>query len=164
VSGFVKRDLDRARMIMRALPEEVRKGIDDALDKGADEVASRARTLAPVGDPADGNLRDAIEVRRDLAGFSPRGALKKLFSGQGSGGGFARFIGVFPRKRGDAGWYAAWVEFGTSERFTKAGAFRGVGPAQPFLGPAFFGARKKVQARVSRAISKAAKAVVGRER
>jgi HK97 gp10 family phage protein len=38
------------------------------------------------------------------------------------------------------------VEFGTEPRYTKNGAFRGIGPAQPFMRPAWEAGRKKAEA------------------
>jgi hypothetical protein len=59
-----------------------------------------------------------------------------------------RFVGVFPERRGSPGWYAVWVEFGTTKS-----------RARPFLLPAFFSHRTRVLNRVNRAVNAAVRQV-----
>lgn len=151
MSGFEPGSVERALAVFPRMNEAAAKGLVDALDKGAAEIAGRAKVLAPR---RSGELERSIEVRDNLEGFRGTGAVGNFARlVRGGAGGLARFIGVFPRKRGDPGWYAAWVEFGTRRA-----------AAQPFLGPAFFGARKRVTGRVKRALTKAAKEVAARGR
>lgn len=44
-----------------------------------------------------------------------------------------------------AGQHGYIVEFGTGPRYTKKGAFRGIGPAQPFMRPAWDAKKKKAE-------------------
>lgn len=139
--------LDKAQKTFERMTPTARVELEKALDKGAAEIAGRARVLAPV---ATGELRDAIEVRSSLKGFVGAGAVGNFARMvQGEAGAIRRYVGVFPRKQGSPGWYAAFVEFGTRSR-----------PATPFLTPAFFGLRKRVTGRVKRALKKAAKEAV----
>lgn len=161
-SGFDPKDLERARAILRGLPFDINTALTTALDSAAESIAERARVLAPKD---TGALRGAIKVRKSLEGFVGTGAVGNFARlAKGKSGLFTRYIGVFPRKRGDAGWYAAWVEFGTGPRFTKKGKYVGARAATPFLGPAFFGGRKQAESKVRRAIGKAAREIVHRRR
>jgi HK97 gp10 family phage protein len=143
--------LEKTSRALAILPKQSAAEINAALDKGAEEIRSRAFTIAPR---ETGDLAGAIEVRRSLEGFKGSGAVgnfARMVSGKA--GGMVRHIGVFPDRAGAPGWYAAWVEFGT----VKASA-------QPFLLPAFFSLRKRVESRIKRAVSKAIKQVANRGR
>lgn len=138
--------LDRARRAMRRLTPEIAAQVNAALDKGAEEIRSRATAIAPRD---TGELSRSLEVRTTLDGFRGTGAVgnfARMVRGQALG--FTRFIGVFPDRKGSPGWYAAWVEFGTAKS-----------TAKPFLRPAFFSLRRRALGRVSRAISAGAKQV-----
>lgn len=150
-------------------PLHVAGGIQKALDKSAEEIRARAAAIAPRS-PGGGELAKAIEVKRTLEGFNAGGSVgRAILSGSTGGGGLTRYIGVFPEKSGAAGWYAAFVEFGTAKRaagkkYTQAsGRKRTSGnthpgtPARPFLRPAFFSLQARSVNRVKRAINKAAK-------
>jgi HK97 gp10 family phage protein len=43
------------------------------------------------------------------------------------------------------GFHGHLVEFSTKPRYTKSGAFRGIGPAQPFMRPAWDAGRKRAE-------------------
>jgi len=180
VSGVDKGDAERLKRIFRNFPPAVEAEVSAALDKAAAGIRDRARKLVPY---ETGELHDAIEVRDDLEGFTGTGAVGSFARGGGERvGGLRRYIGVFPERKGSKGWYAVWVEFGTAARVkgsrvqaTKKGLSakgRRLGKtrvsgnthsgtrAQPFLFPAYFGARKKTEAAVGRAINRAARKVV----
>lgn len=155
-------------------PATTAREVEKALQEGAEHIRDVARVIVPAD---TGELRNAIEVRSTLEGFTPRGAtgnFARMVSG--AAGRLQRFIGVFPAKAGAPGWYAAWVEFGTAprragERYLTLGGRSKVGKAsaigdfhpgtapQPFLLPAFFSQRRYVIARINRALGKAAKRV-----
>jgi HK97 gp10 family phage protein len=132
---------DDIRRRLKALPAAMMAEIDAALDKGAEEIKAAASVIVPRD---TGELAGAIEVRASLDGVKLRGVNTKFV--RGKAGDVQRFVGVFATKRGGPGWYAAWVEFGTQRR-----------TATPFLRPAYWAKRKRVQARVNRAVRKAAK-------
>lgn len=52
--------LDRFNRRMNAIPKAVRKAVEPALDKSADELVALQKQLAPVD---QGDLRDSIEKR-----------------------------------------------------------------------------------------------------
>lgn len=141
---------------LRRLPPEVAEAAGAAIDQGAHEIADRARLAAPK---ATGELAQAITVRDTppKGGGGAVGAFARLFGlgkrrrGARPGSPIARWVGVFPDKRGDPGWYAVWVEFGTKSS-----------RAQPFLRPAYISLRKRVVSRISRASGKAIRAVAAR--
>ena len=137
--------LEGAERLSRALkrlgPENV-QAIEGALDKGAEEVATRARSIVPK---QTGELANAIEVRSSLDGLNLSGILARQAGKQDR---LSRFVGIFPESRGSPGWYGLFVEFGTSKA-----------PARPYLLPAFYSLKKRVTGRVKRAINKASRAV-----
>jgi HK97 gp10 family phage protein len=141
--------LNRTQAALRRMGPETAKQIEVALEAGAQEIADRARSIAPRD---TGEMVGAIEVRKTLEGFNGTGAVgnfARMVSGAANG--MTRFIGVFPDSRSSPGWYAAWVEFGTT---TRAG--------KPFLQPSFFSLRKRVQGRIGRAVNKAVREVAAR--
>lgn len=161
--------LAKAQMRFKAFPPEVAAQVGQALDKGAAEIRDRAKAIAPRD---TGELAGAIEVRDTLEGFGAGGAVgafARMVSGQA--GSLTRFIGVFPAKAGDAGWYAAFVEFGTASRQAGQRYTQGSGrrvrakdthpgtPPRPFLMPAFFSLRRRMLGRVNRAVNAAARKV-----
>lgn len=154
--------LDKLNKRFRNLPRAAAKAIEPAVHKGALEVQTAARTLAPVD---TGELRDAIEVKDDISDFKATGAIGNFGNASGGGvGDIKRYIGLFPEKRNSPGWYGAWVEFGTAPRSQKFGNNGTVNlpgtPPRPFLFPAYRLMRKRVVGRVRRAIKKAAKSNV----
>jgi HK97 gp10 family phage protein len=165
--------LEETRRVFAMLPREATARITHALNLGAEEIKVTAQALAPV---VTGELRGAIEVRRDLQGFDARGIIGALQVGAGDDNGrVQRFIGVFPQSRSSPGWYAAFVEFGTSarvkgEKFTTAGGRKkrsgNTHPgttAKPFLFPAFRALRKRVTSRIARELKRAFKEAAGKK-
>jgi HK97 gp10 family phage protein len=153
---------------------ETRIEISRALQEGAEHIRDVAKAIVPF---KTGELRGAIEVRENVDDFKATGAVGnfgRMVSGVA--GRIQRFIGVFPSRAGDPGWYAAFVEYGTAARtegqryFTKGGRGRiakasAIGPhhpgtkPKPFLIPAFFSQRQFVLGRINRALNKAIKKV-----
>lgn len=147
---YVKGQAAAARGL-RAMGPAAQRRIEEALDQGAEELRARAAAIAPRD---TGELSGAIEVRETLDGFKGTGAVGNFAKLSASrAGGLARYVGVFPGKRGDPGWYAAWVEFGTKDT-----------RARPFLLPSFVTLRKRIQGRINRAVNKAVREAAARGR
>jgi HK97 gp10 family phage protein len=149
----------RIRRILRAMPQEGRKEIADALDRGIRMVQATAVALAPSD---TGNLKRTLAMK---------GAIGKRE------GGLRVEFGLRTRRLQKKAYYASFVEFGTkgyragsvrvSGRKGKNGRafFKGVDndiparPAQPFLRPAFdanyVAIRRIVNGAVRSAIQKA---------
>lgn len=125
--------LRRFQQRMNAIPEAVRVAVQPALVKGAEEIASAARTLAPVD---TGALKESIAVTgpgETLPPYSQPGGRRALQENEA-----AVTVGSADVR------YPHLVEYGTAEA-----------PAQPFFWPAFRSTRKRAAARVKRAIGKA---------
>ena len=134
--------LSRTQAAMRRLTPAMVENITEAVDKGALAVEARAKQIAPRD---TGDMANAIEVRENLDGFTATGAIGNFAKLVKAGGdGIKRFIGVFPQKAGDPGWYAAWVEIGTQKA-----------AARPFLLPSYLSQRRQIQNRINRAVRKA---------
>jgi HK97 gp10 family phage protein len=141
--------MSKTSAALKRMGPEMVKQVTDALDQGAQEIATKARSIAPRD---TGAMAGAIEVRNTLEGFTATGAVgnfARMVSGAAAG--LTRFIGVFPATRASPGWYAAFVEFGNTKR-----------APMPFLQPSFFSLRKPVQARIARAVNKAIREVAAR--
>lgn len=138
--------LSRTQAAMRRLTPAMVENITAAVEQGARDVEARAKAVAPRD---TGDMVSAIEVRENLEGFKATGAIGN-FAKQLSraGQGIQRFIGVFPQRAGDKGWYAAWVEYGTTKN-----------AAKPFLLPSFISQRKQIEGRIKRAVNKAIRQV-----
>lgn len=140
---------------MRALPNEVRSAIKQALAEGADEIQEMQKRMAPVG--ATGNLRDSIV--QTWGGGKVRYSSLAATSEAGDPDLSVRI------SAGNSGVrYAHHVEFGTAPHIN-AGKFPGTynpgTAARPFFYPAYRALRKRVKSRVTRATTKAAKKVAG---
>ena len=120
-----KGDSARARARLRGLVSEVRARMVAVNDRNAEEVAALARTLVPMG--ATGRARAAI----------------KSYS-QGEEGAIIDF-----------GPLSRILEGGTVPRFTKAGLYRGVGPALPFVNPALDATKQQRMARIRKVVREA---------
>lgn len=144
-------------------PDLVVNNIRKAMEKGAEEIADLARSLAPKGG-ATGALEESIGW---TWGKAPRGALT-LASATGKVEGGELTITVFAGD--DEAFYARWVEFGTAAHSTAKGGGNVLGkvafklgggrrhpgtPAQPFFFPAYRARKKRVSSRIRAATSKA---------
>ncbi len=126
--------LDRLNRKLKRLPRKAREEIGKALRDSGAEMVSLARNLAPA---EDGTLRDSIHST------FYEDSLKVTIEA----GGAATTKPV--RDGADAEYdYAMGQEFGTRNM-----------PANPFFFPAYRAIRKKAKSRLSRAITKAARAV-----
>lgn len=162
------RNRERLRAKLRALPDAIRAEIKPALEKGAQNIADLAFSLAPF---ESGALRQSIDWSY---GPPPQGA--RIGVGKKQGAAAMKtdlLISVYAGN--DRAFYARWVEFGTQastagtrvadKRSRKSGATRksyrthpGT-PAHPFFYPAYRALRKDVSAKIRRATDRAIKKV-----
>lgn len=126
--------------VFRGLSDKAVAKITQALNQGAAEIAARAKIAAPVD---EGDLRRDIDAVRATEIRSVRG-----------GRAVAAYVVA---GRGPAGAYARVQEFGRAPSDDHPGH-----RAQPFLFPAYWSVRRRVRARVARAISAAAREVRAR--
>jgi HK97 gp10 family phage protein len=127
--------LSRLQRKLKALPEAVIAELRPAMEQGAAEIVSLAKSLVPV---ESGELRDSIGW---TWGAAPEGSMVLGQVGRGN-------LRITVYAGNSQAFYARWVEFGTSQ----AGA-------RPFFYPAYRAVRKRVKGRVTRAITKSAKRV-----
>lgn len=130
----------RLKRKLTAIPDAVKGEIRKALEEGAEEIARMARSLVPVG--STGHLHDSIGW---TWGDSPKGSIAIATVGGPNDLRIVVYAGD------EKAYYARWVEFGTS-----------LGqPPQPFFFPAYRAVRKRIKAKVNRAVKAAAKKVAG---
>ena len=152
--------IERREALLRklsALPTQTRSAIRQALAEGADEIVGMQKRLVPV---KTGKLRDSIK-----ATFGDKPAQSS--AGLAGGGKVAGDpdLTVWITAGGGAkstGWYARFVEFGTKPHVAGgkfAGAAHPGAKRQPFFFPAYRALRKRVRGRITRATTKAARAV-----
>lgn len=127
---------ERLKRKLLALAPEIKKQIQPALEKGAQEIVDLATHLAPVD---IGALRNSIDW---TWGPAPRGAIT-IARGLHSGGlnDLKANLLITVYAGNERAYYARWVEFGT----------RSGNPAQPFFFPAYRTMRKSVKNRIARA-------------
>ena len=142
---------------LRALPAAVRSEIKQAMAQSADEIVAMQKRLVPV---RTGALRDSI---KQTWGNKPG------LSSAGLAGGGPRAgdpdLTVFITAGGEReGWYARFVEYGTSAH-EAGGKFKGATipavSARPFFWPSWRANKRRTKSRISRAITRAAKKVAG---
>lgn len=143
--------LKKLQMKLDRLPVAVKQRIRGAMEKGANEIAAMARSLVP---------EDSGALRKSIGwtwGRAPKGALA-IASIETTGGDMT--ITIYAGN--NEAFYARWVEFGTSAH-KAGGKFAGATipaiPANPFFYVSFRANRRRVKARITRAITKAAKDV-----
>jgi HK97 gp10 family phage protein len=171
--------LDKLIRKFQQLPPRAEKEIRLAMEAGADEVVTLAKSLAPLGKATGrdssnnpGRLRDSIGWV--WGGSVPKGSIKlgSVSSGSGRRPGDL-VITIFAGD--DKAFYARWVEFGTrphtikakdAPTLTRAGINFGTSVSHPgastsnaFFYPAYRALRKKIKARISRAVNKSARDV-----
>ncbi|MDX6806430.1 HK97-gp10 family putative phage morphogenesis protein [Terrihabitans rhizophilus] len=125
--------LARLEKRLAAIPVEVKRAIEPALQKSGDELVARMKLLAPVD---EGHLRDSIVA-------TPAGQATPPYS-QPGGAALVPELTVRVTVGNDAVRYPHLVEYGTTDA-----------AAQPFFWPAFRLSRKRLDSRIKRAISKA---------
>lgn len=127
-----KRDLDDILKALDAIPQQVRRAVDPAIDKGADELVKRMRHLAPDDPRTAGNdLKSKIKWKRTGVPMA------------------ARVEAIDENEKGEDN--ALFQEYGTADM-----------PAQPYFWPSVNTLKKRVRSRVDRAISKACKEAWGK--
>lgn len=155
---------DRLRRKLKAIPEAARASLISAMEAGADDVVRLARGLVPVD---DGDLRDSIGW---TWGDPPKGAIVITRARPRKNDSDIRLT-VYAGN--DKAFYARWLEFGTAPHKIKAKNYPALGrdgrfgpevdhpgkAAQPFFFPAWRAERKRMRAKLRRAITKAAKKV-----
>lgn len=138
VARWVGREKLRAKFL--ALPAKARALVDQALDQGADEIMAMQKRAAPRD---DGDLARSIKKKRTSRSQSL--VATKITAGDETG--------KPPTKT-----YARLVEFGVAPHIA-GGRFKGAqhpgAKAQPFFFPPYRALRKRVKARIRRAIKKA---------
>lgn len=121
---MTKVELIGARELLEAFNGMPRQFTEQALQKINVKVAQplvyRMHRLAPVG--LTGQLADSIGVVK--SGKNNQGELGAVTVGPRRSGGYKGFAGHL-------------IEFGTKPRYTKNRAYRGKGPADPFIEEAF---------------------------
>ena len=145
---------DRLLRKMRALPDEVRSAIRQALAEGADEITDMQKRLVPVKSGALRNSIGSTFGKYKPANSNVRGVQA------GTSGDPDLTVTIHA---GDAkAFYASFVEFGTAPH-TNQGRFAGTqhpgSRAQPFFYPAYRALRRRVKSRITRATTKAARKV-----
>lgn len=135
---------ERLRKKLRAIPVAARAEIHAALEKSASELAATATSLAPK---KTGAL--AASIGYTFGEYKPDNANVRGIKTFGADNGVGDPDLTVTVHVGDAkAFYAAFVEFGTQKS-----------SAQPFFFPAYRLVKKRVKGRVTRATTKAAKAV-----
>lgn len=156
-----KSGIDKLKRQLAAMPKEARKTIRKALEKGAGNIVTTAKSFAPV---ADGDLRNSIGFT-----FGEYTADNSNVRGVSAGGGALggdKDLSVTIHAGDEVAYYASFVELGTKAHkaggyFAGSGVTIPAGAAQPFFFPAYRANKKRVQSAVNRAIKKAAKEAVG---
>lgn len=149
-------NLDRLKRRLSAIPKAARAEIRKALEKGAQEIVTMAKVMAPV---SSGDLRNSIGYT--FGEYTPANANVR---GVEAGAGLGDPDLSVTIHAGDAkAFYAKMVEFGTAPH-PQGGKFEGTehpgGAAQPFFYPAYRLLKKRVKSRINRAVKKAARDVV----
>lgn len=144
---------NRARLLakMAKLPPEVRSAVKQAIAQSADELTETIKSFAPK---KTGKLRDSITQTWG----GGKVAHASLSAGAGKGD---PDLTVAITAGNSAVRYAHLVEFGTAPHIN-GGKFAGSehpgAKAQPFFFPAYRSQKKRIKSRISRAITKAARA------
>ncbi len=160
---------DRLLQKLAAIPQYMRADISRAIDAGAADIVATQKRLAPKKSGALANSIKAVK-----GGYTPENSNVRGVSASGSLGDPELTVTIVA---GDAkAWYARLVEFGTAPhkiRATRPGGLLNVsgrlikevshpgGDAKPFFYPGFRANKKRVRARISRAISRTVKKYAG---
>jgi HK97 gp10 family phage protein len=149
-------NLERLKRRLAAIPKAARAEIHKALEKGAQEIKTMARVMAPQD---SGDLRNSVDYT--FGAFTPENSNVR---GVQAGAGLGDPDLSVTIHAGDAkAFYAAFIEFGTAPH-PQGGQFTGTQhpgtPAQPFFFPAYRLLKKRVKSRINRAVKKAARNAV----
>jgi len=128
------------RKLTVVIPKRVEDATRLAMEKGAEELVSMMKRLAPFQD-----IRDSIQWKW---GSAPKGAftLDKVETSERGG----LRITVYATD-----YRARWFEFGTAERFQASGKSTGRIQQHPFFFPSYRALRKRIKSRVTREMRKA---------
>lgn len=151
-------NLERLKRRQAAIPKAARVNIRAALEKGAQEIATMARVMAPE---SSGDLKRSIGYT--FGEFIPENSNVRGVQGGAGLGDPDLSVTVHA---GDAkAFYAAFIEFGTAPH-PQGGQFAGTqhpGTApQPFFFPAYRLLKKRVKGRINRSVKKAARDAVAK--
>jgi HK97 gp10 family phage protein len=159
--------LDAFKKKLAALPEETRKEVRKALEKGADEIVDVMKRAVPID---EGDLRDSIGWT--FGDDVPEGATVVAKSSADAVREAGLSVTIYAGNR--AAWYARLVEFGTRSHLIQrknkkvlasSTAIYGAQlmhpgtPARPFFFPSYRLGKKRVVNRINRATRAAAKKV-----
>lgn len=154
---------------LKRIPRDARSAIRQALAEGSDNMVSTMQSLAPVSSSGThgwqpGHLRASIRATfgdgqvPKYAAFRNRRGRRAVVSNDPD-------LSVTITAGDEDVRYAHLVEFGTKPHKNK-GKFRGTDnpgtAARPFFYPGYRAHRRQVKARITRAITRAAKASAGR--
>lgn len=151
---------------LKRIPKEVRSAVKQALAEGADEIVATMKNLAPVSANGShgwppGMLRDSI-VATFGDGSTPKYAAFRNRKGRRAIQANDPDLSVTITAGNETVRYAHLVEFGTKPH-VNGGKFKGTQnpgtAAQPFFYPGYRANKKRVKARIARAINRAAKSV-----
>lgn len=166
--------LEKLNRKLQRLPPRAEREIRLAMEQGAEEVVSLAKSLAPLGPSSGVKSSNNPGALRDSIGWiwgskAPRGSvsLGSVSSGSGRRPGDL-VITIFAGN--DEAFYARWVEFGTkphtinvknASALSRGGVNFGTSVSHPgastsnaFFFPAYRALRKRIKNRISRAITK----------
>jgi HK97 gp10 family phage protein len=144
-------DTSRARKFnaLSSLPDAVKKQIRPTIEKNAKKINNLQKQLAPVD---TGALRLNISYRM---GVSPILSSSASFSTTGKQTGdpdLSAFIYAGTENKGEPGWYARFIEFGTAPRAGHPGT-----SPQPFFYPAIRLLKRDVKRSIQRAFNRGLK-------
>lgn len=141
----VMRWINRERVLnrIRTLPRPIKEQVRSAIAQSADEITDAMRRAVP---------EHTKRLRRSI--IWQEGALKKGGTFGGIEGDFVATIHIAPEAR----FYAHLVEFGTAPH-EQGGKFKGAHhpgtPPQPYFYPTVRAYKRRVRARIKRAVKKA---------
>ena len=124
---------------IQRIPGRTRAAMTAALEEGADELVAMMQRLAPVAHVDGGQLRDSIK-REWTTGAQGDGATERgaQLSAKGDAG-----LAITISAGDKIAYYARWVEHGTAQQ-----------PAHPFFFPSYRALKKRISARINRAMRK----------
>jgi HK97 gp10 family phage protein len=167
-TGFRPGDRERLRKRFRELPIEARKHVSKALEANGNELVGAIKRAVPVD---EGDLRDSIEWHW---GDGPRDGYQRLGQVATEGEDIPNDLKVTVTAGGKKAFYASFVEFGTAgsvkgqrmgSRNSDINQSKALGrksyrthggtTGQPFFFPTYRAWKRKLKARLARAVGKA---------
>lgn len=172
--------IERLNRKFQKLPPRAEKEIRAAMEKGAEEVVTLAKSLAPLGKVSGVNSSNNPGALRDSIGWiwgrkAPKGTISLGSIGSNASGFGANDLVITIFAGNDKAFYARWVEFGTRPHTIKAVnaptmqrggvnfgssvSHPGASTSNAFFFPAYRAMRKRIKTRISRAINKSVRDV-----